>query len=88
MTIFSLLINILIFFLLVNLQYFSRKRQDPNYPKKSLVKMLAFPLALGIAFTVLFDVIKGFMIYQLLIFSIVAGFLYWLFYVAGGRKGK
>ncbi|MGE5390342.1 MAG: hypothetical protein ACM3PE_04685 [Deltaproteobacteria bacterium] len=85
MTAFSLGINIVIFFLLVNLHYFNRKRQDPNYPKKSLTKMIIFPVMLGIAFTALFDIMKGFMFYQLLIFGLVAGFLYWLFYVAGRR---
>lgn len=85
MTIFSLLINTIIFFLLVNLQYFSRRRQDPNYPRKPFIKMVMFPVALGVAFTLLFDIIKGFMFYQLIIFGLVAGFLYWLFYVAGRR---
>ncbi|NLW92823.1 MAG: hypothetical protein GXY34_14640 [Syntrophomonadaceae bacterium] len=85
MTAFSLVINIVIFFLLVNARYFTRKRQEPDYPKKSLAKMALFPIMLGIAFTVLFDIIKGFMFYQLLIFGLVAGFLYWLFYIAGKR---
>jgi len=86
MTILSLGINIAIFFLLVNLGYFNRKRKDPNYPNKSLVKMVVFPITLGLVFTILFDIIKGFMFYQLLIFGVVAGFLYWLFYVAGSKK--
>jgi len=86
MTIFSLLMNVAVFFLLVNIQYFNRKRNEPDYPKKPLVKMVLFPVALGVAFTVLFDIIKGFMFYQLIIFGLVAGFLYWLFYVAGQRR--
>lgn len=85
MTIFSLAINIIIFFLLVNIQYFNQKRSDPAYPRKSMLKMIVFPIMLGLAFTVLFDIIKGFMLYQFLIFGLVAGFLYWLFYVAGRK---
>lgn len=85
MTVFSLVINVVIFFLLVNIQYFSQKRHDPAYPRKSLVKLIVFPFMLGLAFTVLFDIIKGFMLYQFLIFGLVAGFLYWLFYVAGRK---
>lgn len=88
MTIFSFLINSLIFFLLVNISYFSKKRIDPDYPSKSISKMVVFPLALGVAFTLLFDIFKGFMLYQFLIFGVIAGFLYWLFYVAGGRGTK
>lgn len=85
MTVFSLAINIVIFFLLANMNYFTRKRKDSDYPKKSLTKMIIFPIMLGVTFTLLFDIIKGFMLYQLLIFGLVAGFLYWLFYKAGRR---
>lgn len=85
MTVFSLLINIIIFFLLVNIRYFGLKRQDPNYPAKPFAQMIVFPIALGVAFTLLFDIIKGFMFYQFIIFGVVAAVLYWLFYVAGRR---
>ncbi len=86
MTLFSFLINTLIFFLLVNLPYINRKRRAPYTPDKSMAQFLFFPLALGLVFTLLFDVLKGILIYQLMIFILTALLLYWLFYRWGAKK--
>ncbi|WP_054695611.1 hypothetical protein [Syntrophomonas palmitatica] len=86
MTIFSFLINAVIFFLLLNIGYIRNKRMNPSYPDKSISQAFIFPLALALVFTLLFDVFKGLFIYQILIFAVSAGILYWLFYMMGKNK--
>ncbi|WP_207635327.1 hypothetical protein [Syntrophomonas wolfei] len=44
-------------------------------------QLILFPLALGVVFTLIVDVFRGFMLYQLLIFLLAALLLYWIFYV-------
>jgi hypothetical protein len=83
-----MLINAVIFILLMNIGYIHNKRLDPNYPDKPITQAFLFPLALAAVFTLLFDVFKGLFIYQILIFGVVAGMLYWLFYVMGNRNNK
>ncbi len=77
----SLLINSVIFFFLLNFSYIKKKKENPNYPDKPISKLLLFPLALGIVFTLVMDVFKGIMIYQMLLFALAALLLYWIFYV-------
>lgn len=77
----SLALNCLLFFLLVNMSYIKNRRKDPDYPEKPFSKLVLFPLALGIVFTVILDVMKGLMFFQILIFLIVAVLLYLIFYV-------
>lgn len=81
MIVISLLINSVIFFFLLNFSYIKKKRENPNYPDKPISKLLLFPLALGIVFTLVMDVFKGIMIYQLMLFALAAFLLYWIFYV-------
>ena len=77
----SLAFNCLLFFLLVNMGYINNRRKDPDYPEKPFSKLVLFPLALGIVFTVILDVMKGLMFFQFFIFFIVAVLLYLIFYV-------
>ncbi|MEN6328540.1 MAG: hypothetical protein ABFD18_20320 [Syntrophomonas sp.] len=77
----SLLINSVIFFFLLNFSYIKKKKENPNYPDKPISKLLLFPLALGIVFTLVMDVFKGIMFYQMLLFALAALLLYWIFYV-------
>ncbi|MDD2619364.1 MAG: hypothetical protein PHC92_01655 [Syntrophomonadaceae bacterium] len=58
-----------------------KKRENRNYPDKPFAKMVFFPIALGIVFTLIMDVFKGIMIYQFMLFAAVAFLLYWIFYV-------
>ena len=81
MIIVSLIINSLIFFLLLNFSYIRKRKEYPNYPTKPVSQLLFFPLALGIVFTLIMDVFKGIMIYQLVLFAVAALLLYWIFYV-------
>lgn len=81
MIVISLLINSVIFFFLLNFSYIKKKKENPNYPDKPISKLLLFPLALGIVFTLVMDVFKGIMFYQLLLFALAALLLYWIFYV-------
>lgn len=85
MTFVSLAINTLIFFVVLNLSYLKKKREDPDYPDKTFAKLFLFPLALGIVFTLIVDVFKGVMFYQLFIFLLAALLLYWIFYVMGKK---
>lgn len=78
---FSLFLNSLIFFLVLNWSYLRGKRVNPDYPDKPVSKLVFFPLALGIVFTLIVDLFKGIMIYQLIFFVIAAILLYWIFYV-------
>lgn len=81
MIIVSLIINTLIIFLVLNIGYIKKKREDPNYPDKPFSKLVIFPLALGIVFTLIVDGFKGVMIYQLALFAAAALLLYWIFYI-------
>lgn len=82
----SLIINTVIFFLITNWSYLQKKKSDPNYPNRSLTKMILFPLALGIVFTLIVDAFKGVMIYQLVLFVVAAVLLYWIFFIMNNRK--
>ena len=86
MIFFSLALNTTLFFLVLNHSYIKKKRENPAYPDKPLSQLILFPLALGVVFTLIVDVFRGFMIYQLLIFLLVAILLYWIFYVL--KKGR
>lgn len=86
MIIVSLIINTIIIFLVLNLGYIRKKRNDPSYPDKPFKHLVLFPLALGIVFTLIVDGFKGVMIYQLALFAIAALLLYWIFYVLTARK--
>jgi hypothetical protein len=77
----SLILNTLLFFIVLNISYLRNKRQDPDYPDKPFNKLVLFPLALGIVFTLIVDMFKGIFIYQMLLFGLAALFLYWIFYV-------
>ncbi|HNX28642.1 MAG TPA: hypothetical protein PKN87_04425 [Syntrophomonadaceae bacterium] len=82
----SLALNCFIFFLLLNLSYIRIRRIDPDYPEKPFGRLVLFPLALGIVFTIILDVMKGLMFYQLILFIAVAVLLYFIFYVYNGKK--
>lgn len=81
MIIVSLIINTLIIFLVLNLGYIKKKREDPNYPDKPFKHLVLFPLTLGIIFTLIVDGFKGVIIYQLALFAVAALLLYWIFYI-------
>ncbi len=82
----SLIINTVIFFLITNWSYLQKKKADPDYPTRSLTKVILFPLALGIVFTLIVDAFKGVMIYQLILFLLAAVLLYWIFFVMNNRN--
>lgn len=86
MIFFSLIINTLVFFLVLNGSYLKRKKDDPAYPDRPLTKLVLFPLALGIVFTLIVDGFKGIMVYQLIVFLVAALLLYWIFYVMNVKK--
>jgi uncharacterized membrane protein YagU involved in acid resistance len=86
MLIISLIINTLLIFFILNIGYIRKKRNNPDYPDKPFSKLVIFPLALGIVFTLIVDVFKGIMIYQLALFAIAALLLYWIFYVLANHK--
>jgi len=77
----SFILNTLLFFLIVNGSYFNKKRSDPNYPDKPFSKLVLFPLVLGVVFTLIVDMFRGIVVYQLFLFAVFAIFLYWIFYV-------
>ena len=77
----SLILNTLLFFIVLNISYLRQKRQNPDFPDKPFSKLVLFPLALGIVFTLIIDMFKGIFIYQMLLFGVAALFLYWIFYV-------
>ncbi|MGI6421260.1 MAG: hypothetical protein ACOX0N_03515 [Syntrophomonadaceae bacterium] len=81
MIIISLIINTLIFFLISNWSYLQKKKADPNYPDRPFTKVVLFPLALGIVFTLIVDAFKGIIVYQLILFLVAALLLYWIFFV-------
>ena len=68
MIFFSLILNTAIFFIVLNFSYIKKKRENPAYPDKPVSQLILFPLALGVVFTLIVDVFRGFMLYQLLIF--------------------
>jgi len=82
----SLLINTALFFLLLNMGYYRRRRQDPGYPEKPFHQLYLFPLALGIVFTLIVDSFRGIVMHQMMIFLAAALLLYWIFYVLAGQK--
>jgi len=69
-----------------NYSYLQKKNADPEYPNRPLTKVILFPLALGIVFTLIVDGFKGIMIYQLIIFAVAAILLYWIFYVMKAKN--
>ncbi|NLO20785.1 MAG: hypothetical protein GX119_02135 [Syntrophomonadaceae bacterium] len=81
MIIISLIINTVIFFLISNWSYLQKKKKNPDYPDRPLTKVILFPLALGIVFTLIVDAFKGVMVYQLILFLVAAVLLYWIFFV-------
>jgi hypothetical protein len=80
MILVSLIINSAIFFLLLNFSYLQKKRQNPQYPNKPLSKFILFPLSLGIVFTIILDVFRGIIMYQMILFFVAAFLLYCFFY--------
>lgn len=86
MIIVSLIINTFIIFLVLNIGYIRKKRANPDYPDKPFSKLIIFPLALGIVFTLIVDGFKGIMIYQLALFAVAALLLYWIFYILAAHK--
>lgn len=85
MMILSLILNTLLFFVILNISYWRQKKNNPDYPDKPFRKLVLFPLALGIVFTLIIDIFKGIFIYQMLLFGLAALVLYWIFYVFGQR---
>lgn len=81
MVFFSLILNTAIFFTILNFSYIKKKRENPAYPDKPVSQLVLFPLALGLVFTLIVDVFRGFILYQLLIFLFVSAILYWVFYI-------
>lgn len=81
MIIISLIINTVLFFLISNWSYLQKKKADPDYPDRPLTKVILFPLALGIVFTLIVDAFKGIMVYQLILFLVAAVLLYWIFFI-------
>ncbi|MGI6435970.1 MAG: hypothetical protein ACOX0F_11530 [Syntrophomonadaceae bacterium] len=86
MIIFSLLLNTVIFFILLNAGYLRRRRSDPMCPEKPFHQLYLFPLALGVVFTLIVDSFRGIVMYQLIIFVAAALLLYWIFFVMSGQK--
>jgi hypothetical protein len=86
MIVVSLIINTLIIFLVLNISYIRKKRENPDYPDKPFSKLVLFPLALGIVFTLIVDGFRGIMVYQLALFAVAALLLYWIFYILAAKK--
>ena len=82
----SLAFNCILFFLLLNINYIRERRANPNYPDKPFSKLVVFPLVLGIVFTVILDVMKGLMFFQIILFIFVALLLYLIFYVFNKKE--
>ncbi|NLB87974.1 MAG: hypothetical protein GX790_01915 [Syntrophomonadaceae bacterium] len=80
MLLFSWLLNVALFFALLNLSYFKNKRKNPDYPDKPFSKLVLFPVALGTVFTLIVDAFRGIIFYQFLLFVVAAILLYWIFY--------
>ena len=82
----SLIINTALYFIVLNLGYYRRRRQNPGYPEKPFHQLYLFPLALGIVFTLIVDSFRGIVFHQLLIFLAAALLLYRKFYVLAAPK--
>lgn len=76
----SLILNSLLFFLLLNWSYLGERRRNPNTPERPLSLLVAYPLVLGVIFTLIGRLFKTLFIYQTLIFLIVAVLIYWVFF--------
>lgn len=85
MLLFSWLLNVALFFGVLNLSYIKNKRKDPDYPDKPFSKLVLFPVALGTVFTLIVDAFRGVIFYQLLLFVVAVILLYWIFYVLKQR---
>ena len=77
----SMLINTCVFLLLFNWSYLNKRKTNPNHPPKPVAQSLLFPIALAVVFTLLVDSYRGIMYYQLILFLLVGGFLFWIFYI-------
>jgi len=80
MSLLSFLLNTLVFILLFNWSYIQKRRVNPDCPRKPIARSLIFPVALGIAYTLLVDMYKGIFFYQLFLFLIVGLVLFWKLY--------
>ncbi len=81
MLILSWVLNVALFFAILNLSYIKKKRNNNNYPDKPFSKLVLFPVALGTVFTLIVDAFKGVIFYQLILFIVAAILLYWIFYI-------
>lgn len=81
MPILSIVLNVLLFFLLINWNYLSEKRRNPNHPDRSLSLLVGLPLALGIVFTLVNRVFRFMFFYQIVIFIVLAALIYWSFFL-------
>ena len=79
-TFVSMAINTLAFLLVFNWSYIQKRRHDPDYPPKPIAQSIIFPVGLGIAYTILVDAYKGIIYYQMILFLVVAGVLFWKLY--------
>lgn len=78
---FSLIFNVLLFFLVINWNYLGEKRRNPDYPNRPLSMLVGLPLALGLVFTMVNRVFKVMFLYQILIFIVLAALIYWVFFL-------
>ncbi|HWP98291.1 MAG TPA: hypothetical protein VN426_15705 [Syntrophomonadaceae bacterium] len=78
----SLILYCLIFFLIINWSYIQKKRQDPDCPDRPLDQLVLFPVALGVAFTLIARIFRGIFLYQTVLFLLTAALLYWVFFLA------
>lgn len=77
----SVVFNIFLFFLLINWSYLSEKRRNPATPERSLSLLIGLPVALGLLLTVVNRMFRVVFIYQIFIFLLLAGLIYWAFLV-------
>lgn len=77
---FSLVFNVLLFFLLINWNYLGEKRKNPDHPDRPLSLLVGLPLALGLVFTLINRVFKVMFLYQIIIFIVLAALIYWVFF--------
>lgn len=78
---FSLVFNVLLFFLLINWNYLGEKRRNPDCPDRPLSLLVGLPLALGLVFTLVNRVFRVMFIYQIVIFIVLAALIYWVFFL-------
>ncbi|MEN6349638.1 MAG: hypothetical protein ABFD08_09630 [Syntrophomonas sp.] len=81
MLIFSIVFNVLLFFLLINWNYLGEKRRNPDHPDRPLSMLVGLPLALGLVFTLVNRVFRVMFLYQIIVFSVLAALIYWVFYI-------